>query len=108
MAMFGSLAANAQNRPQFQLYKYNNQIVAVPIQQKKQLDGVGMDFINKVSFETVTDEKGLPVKKASMWIKGCGKTYIDDSKILDLKEGTMIRVRMGTAGKCDIKSWEKF
>jgi len=105
LSLFLSLTSNAQ---QLRLYKYNNQIIAVPQQQKKQLEGVGVDFIDKLHFDTEKDDKGLELKKAWMWIGGCGKVSIEDSKILEVKEGTMIRARMTGVKKCEIKSWEKF
>lgn len=100
-----SSLANAQ----YKVYKYNNQIIVLPdANQKKELEGVGMTFSNKINFETIKNEAGVEEKKAWLWIKGCGKTYITDSKIFEIKEGAMIRIRMASAGKCEVKSWEKF
>lgn len=93
---------------QYKVYKYNNQIIIVPNKDKKELEGIGVIWTNKLNIETVTDPQGVKTKKAWMWLKGCGKTYINDSKILDLKDGTMIKVRLAPNAKCQIQSWEKF
>lgn len=107
--MILSLIGFSANAQQYRLYKYNNQIVVVPNQQKKELEGVGIILMNNLSFETVTDPAtGIPTKKAFLWLKGCGKTYISDQKIFEVKEGSMVRVRMSEPGKCEVKSWEKF
>jgi len=100
------IGVSSLSNAQYQVYKHNNQIIVLP-NAKKELEGIGMTFSNKVSFETKNDA-GVEEKKAWLWIKGCGKTYITDSKIFEIKEGSMIRIRMASTKKCEVKSWEKF
>jgi hypothetical protein len=93
----------------YRVYRVNGQPILIPEERKKELKGIGMVMNNTINFETVKDEKGVETKKAWLWIGGCGKTYINnDPKILDLKQGTRIRVRMSAEGKCNISSWEVF
>lgn len=105
--LFTLIYSSAYSAPNYRIYRVNGQNILVPKEEKKQLEGYGVTFNNTINFETVKDPMGVETKKAWLWIGGCGKTYISDQKVLELKEGTRVRVRMSTS-PCSIQSWEKF
>lgn len=93
---------------QYNIYKINDKIIIYQNNKKKELEGIGTTFMNNLNFEKSVDEKGVEIKKAWLWIRGCGKVYFEnDSKILLEKSGSLIKVRFGSSN-CVIKSWEKF
>lgn len=95
------------SQAQYKVYRVNGQTIMIP-DTKKELEGVGVTTVGKVTFETIKDDQGVEEKKAWIWIGGCGKTFIEDSKIFELQSGSMIRIRQKGTPKCTIQSWEKF
>lgn len=103
MVILTAIPAFSANR----VYRYNGKYIVVP-DQKKEIEGIGVTFMGSLNFETVKDDQGQDVKKGWMWIRGCGKTFINDDKILNERQGSRIKVRFDRAGSCEVKGWEKF
>lgn len=105
MSIFFYIASNAQYR----VYRYKDQTILIPVEKKKELEGKGSTFIDSLKFETIKGQDGKDIEKAWVWAGNCGKVFIDDPKVLELKgKQASVRVKMESFDSCLVKSWEKF